>query len=209
MMSQVSLPPVSTDSVDVKLQRKNLSMQNSLLLTDFEKYLAFNSDTLLYEAEIDHGYAFRCCRPLWWMMLLPGLVPLLVGIVAANGLGQVCKFCSCDQICCWLRKEYSTRTFFRVYPNRIVVNYPTARWPFGYFGCGSWNADSVMSHPFDRGAFGFSRVHCFTLKHLCCICPVYGGTVARHRCQCNGPAWNRLFSDCGGWWCGKYQEYKE
>lgn len=71
-------------------------------------------------------------------------------------------------------------------------------------GCGSWNADDILSHPFDRGAFGFSRVNCGVLESLCCLWPVYGGTVARHRCQCNGPLWNRMFTDCGGWWCEEW-----
>lgn len=36
-----------------------------------------------------------------------------------------------------------------------------------------------------------------TINYLCCIWPVYGETLARQRCQCNGPLWNRMFTDCG------------
>mmetsp|Transcript_14858 Transcript_14858/g.32267 ORF Transcript_14858/g.32267 Transcript_14858/m.32267 type:complete len:269 (+) Transcript_14858:154-960(+) len=32
---------------------------------------------------------------------------------------------------------------------------------------------------------------------------VYGGAVARQRCQCNGSLWPRLW-DCGGWWCDEW-----
>lgn len=64
-------------------------------------------------------------------------------------------------------------------------------------GCGSWNADSILNHPFDRGAFGFQRARCCSVSYLCCHWPVYGGAVLRHRCQCNGPLWNRMFTDCG------------
>mmetsp|Transcript_27282 Transcript_27282/g.57151 ORF Transcript_27282/g.57151 Transcript_27282/m.57151 type:complete len:488 (-) Transcript_27282:84-1547(-) len=172
--------------------------------THMKAHLAQNSDLLLYEAEIDNGFGWRCCRPFWWCMIIPWLWPLFLAWVAANGMGKACGFMSCDQICCWVRKEYSTRTFFRVYPNRIEVNYPVVRFPFGYFGCGSWNSDVIQTHPFDRGAFGFNRVHCCTLKHCCCICPLFGGVVARHRCQCNGPLWNRMLTDCGGWWCEEW-----
>ena len=85
-----------------------------------EKHLAQNSDLLLYEAVIDHGYGFRCCRPMYWILLLPGFFLTVLTLIATNGIGNVCVYFSCDQMCCWLRKEYSTRTFFRVYPNRIV-----------------------------------------------------------------------------------------
>jgi len=71
-------------------------------------------------------------------------------------------------------------------------------------GCGSWNADNILSHPFDRGAFGFQRKKCGAFEYLCCTWPVYGGAVNRHRCQCNGPLWNRAFTDCGGWWCEEW-----
>jgi hypothetical protein len=110
---------------------------------------------------------------------------------------------TCDELCCWVRKEYSARTFFRVYSNRIEFNEPRARIPFGYLGCGSWNEDVIATHPFDRGAFGFSRVNSCTTAHTLGIWPSYGGVVARHRCQCNGPLWNRMFTDCGKF-CSKY-----
>ena len=68
---------------------------------------------------------------------------------------------------------------------------------FAIVGCGSWNADKIVTHPFDRGAFGFQRVHCGTCHYLLCLWPIYGGVVGRHRCQCNGPLWNRMLTDCG------------
>ena len=113
-----------------------------------------------------------------------------------GGIGKCFQECSCDESICWLRKEYSTRTWFRVYPNRIEVNYPKVRF-FGCLGCGSWNGDQITSHQFDRGAFGFRNVRCGVRDYLCCIWNVYGGVVARQRCQCNGSLWPRFF-DCGG-----------
>jgi hypothetical protein len=102
-----------------------------------------------------------------------------------------------------LRKEYSTRTYLRIYSNRIETNNPSLRVPWGVCGCGSWNGDAVVAHPFDRGAFGFRTVKCCVPELLCCIWPVYGGVVARQRCPCNGPLWPRLL-DCGGWWCDEW-----
>lgn len=127
-------------------------------------------------------------------------------------------------MCCWVRKEYSSRSFFRIYSNRIEVNEPQVRFPFGYLGCGSWNSDKIVVNVFDRGAFGFQHVRAGVSEYLFCCWPVYGGVVARHRCQCNGPLWNRMFTDCGrfyfflvcstwillthqflgGWWCDEW-----
>jgi hypothetical protein len=63
---------------------------------------------------------------------------------------------------------------------------------FDYKGCGSWNSDQIIINQFDRGS----------TQHLCCCWQVYGGVVARHRCQCFGPLWNR--SDYCGWWCDEW-----
>lgn len=167
--------------------------------THIYKHLASNPDTLLYEADIDQGRAFKAFRPC----LLLYLNPYSLVYILSNGVGNVFTGWACDQACCWLRKEYSTRTWFRVFPNRIEVNYPTLRIPFGILGCGSWNADVINTHPFDRGAFGFRPVRCGVLSYLCCTWSVYGGTVARQRCQCNGSLWPRFF-DCGGWWCDEW-----
>lgn len=71
-----------------------------------------------------------------------------------------------------------------MYPNRIEVNYPNLRF-FGLCGCGSWASDAIVSHPFDRGAFGFRPVRWGIRSLLCATWPVYGGVVARQRCQCN------------------------
>jgi hypothetical protein len=64
----------------------------------------------------------------------------------ARGLGELFKGCSCDEVVCWVRKEYSTRNFFRVYPNRIEFNEAKLRIPFGFLGCGSWNSDNITTN---------------------------------------------------------------
>uniref|UniRef100_A0A7S4J1H5 Uncharacterized protein n=1 Tax=Odontella aurita TaxID=265563 RepID=A0A7S4J1H5_9STRA len=149
---------------------------------------------LLYDAEKDHGTAFRCLRP----MILCSLTPCGIAYVVSKGLTHFLSYCTCDESCCHLRKEYSSRSHYRVYPNRIVVNVPTVRIPWGCFGCGSWNADKPVAHVFDRGAFGFRRVQCGVVNYVCCAWPVYGQAVARQRCPCNGPLWS------GGWWCDEW-----
>ena len=68
-----------------------------------------------------------------------------------------------------------------MYPNRIELNNPYVRFPWGFCGCGSWNADAVLAHPFDRGAFGFRKVKYGVINYLCLIWPVYGDAVARQR----------------------------
>lgn len=153
-----------------------------------------NPHELLYDAEKDHGQAFRCIRPV----ILCFITPCGLAYVISRGLSKFFAFFTCDEACCHVRKEYSTRAHYRVYPNRIVVNYPHVRIPFGFFGCGSWSADAPVAHVFDRGAFGFRRVNCLVINHLCCTWPVYGQVVARQRCPCNGPLWN------GGWWCDEW-----
>lgn len=157
--------------------------------------LATNPDILLYEAEIDHGMAWRCLRPVWIIFgLVPPLWPAALGCLQAG-------MCSCDEIPCWVRKEYATRRYYRVYPNRIEINSPHARIPFGYLGCGSWNGDAVLAHPLDRGAFGFRRVAVAPTQWLLCV-PLWGDTVARQRCQCNGPPWGAGVTR--GWWCDEW-----
>jgi hypothetical protein len=161
--------------------------------THLAEHLASNKDVILYKAEIDHGKAFRCLRFEYFLLLTPcGLAWL-----ASSSITKIFTTCTCDEVCCWLRKEYSTRTYFRIYSNRIEVNEAAVRCPYGLLGCGSWNSDSIVAHPFDRGAFGFSHIRTASVHHLCCCCPVYGGVVGRHRCQCFGPLWNRMVTDCG------------
>lgn len=163
------------------------------------QHLAVLPSECLYEAEIDQGSALRCLRP--WLAVI--FCPPIWAWVAATGVASLLGYCNCDHACCWVRKEYSTRTYIRVYSNRIEQNQPTVRIPFGYLGCGSWNADAVSTNPFDRGAFGFRRVT-LSFSYLCCCLPVYGGAVARQRCQCNGSLWPRICSDCGGCWCDEW-----
>ena len=152
----------------------------------------------LYEAEYDQGVGWRCLRPAWLICIHN----LLIWIIAV-GIANFFKHVTCDQACCWVRKEYSSRIFFRVYSNRIETNIPYKRWPWGLLGCGSWNTDNIKVHPFDRGAFGFRSSNGKALASLCCLCPVYGGVVLRQRCNCNGSLWPRLFS-CDGWWCDEW-----
>lgn len=202
--------PADLDEVIVPLRYFSTNRPGSVMVPDevlglpsthIEHHLASDCDPILYEAEIDQGQAFRCFRPAFACLCTPwGIIYL-----ATKGIsGRMCAAFTCDAACCWVRKEYSTRTFFRIYSNRIEINLPTMRVPFGFLGCGSWVADNILTHPFDRGAFGFRRVHCCVINYLCCAWPVYGGAVARQRCQCNGPVWNRMFTDCGGWWCDEW-----
>jgi hypothetical protein len=165
--------------------------------------LASNPDIILYDAEIDQGQAFRCCRPIVCI-----LCPLLPGIIAIHGVANLfssgfTQLCTCDEWCCWVRKEYSTRTWFRIYPNRVELNEPKLRL-LGVCGCGSWNSDNIKTHMFDRGTFGFRRVHAGVKNYVCCLWPLFGGVVARQRCPCNGPLWGRMFTDCKGWWCDEW-----
>jgi hypothetical protein len=170
--------------------------------THILEYLPTSADPILYEAEIDQGKAFRCLRPAFFCLITPcGLVYVFTKLL---GSWSFFAQCTCDEICCWVRKEYSTRTWFRIYSNRIEINNPRVRIPWGLCGCGSWNADKIVAHPFDRGAFGFRKVHCGVINYLCGTWPLYGGVVARQRCQCYGPLWNRMFTDCGGWWCDEW-----
>jgi hypothetical protein len=169
--------------------------------THMEKHLATDSNRLLYQAEMDSGQAYRCYRPATLCLCTPWG---LAYVVANYGLCSLCILLPWDEACCHVRKEYSTRRWFRVYPNRIAANSPHLRCPYGLLGCGSWTKDDIVNHPFDRGAFGFTSVRCGVLQYLCCMFPVMGGSVARHRCQCNGPLWNRMYTDCGGWWCDEW-----
>lgn len=102
---------------------------------------------------------------------------------------------SCHQLFLILLYSHSNR--FRVYSDRIETNAPQCRF-FGMLGCGSWNADAVRYHPFDRGAFGFRLVPAPIAAYFCGIWPIYGWSIARQRCQCNGPLWH------GGWWCDEW-----
>lgn len=132
---------------------------------------------LLYEAEIDHGRSYRSVRLAYCCFFTPWGVAWM--LAKGYTCWQLCGRCFCDEVCCWVRKEYSTRMYFRIYPNRIEVNKPKVRFPFGYCGCGSWSSDNIVAHPFDRGAFGFSHVKSSTGFFLCCLWPMYGGVVAR------------------------------
>ena len=136
--------------------------------THIYEHLAVVPSEILYEAEIDQGTAYRCVRPLIAIYLCP---PMWV-YLASTGIGQFIDYFSCDEVCCWVRKEYSTRNYVRVYSNRIQVNQPKVRY-FGCFGCGSWNADDITVHQFDRGAFGFRRIP-LTYHNLAICCPEYG-----------------------------------
>jgi len=151
----------------------------------------------MFDVYLICNYTYSTCLFLQFLFYIcPHMWAYLLTNTIMGGIGKCFQECSCDESLCWLRKEYSTRTWFRVYPNRIEVNYPKVRF-FGCLGCGSWNGDQITSHPFDRGAFGFRPVRCGVRNYLCCIWNVYGGDMARQRCQCNGSLWPRFF-DCGG-----------
>lgn len=111
---------------------------------------------------------------------------------------------SADEACCWFRKEYSTRNFYYVYSNRIVSNRPQFAFPWALCTIERWNRDHIVTHSFDRGSYGFSRVNAGTLSYCCCCWPLFGGVVARHTAACNGPIWNRMFVDCTGCWCDEW-----
>ena len=91
-------------------------------------------NTLLYSAEIDNGKAWRSCRPGSFMWFY-------ISVVWNCGFDQMTKLMNCDEVCCWVKKEYSKRVFYRVYPNRIEINDVNIRLPWGLCGCGSWNSD--------------------------------------------------------------------
>jgi len=147
---------------------------------------------------MDQGVAFRCCA--YWCWAVPCFWPLYACL---NG-SQLNRACDCTPMCCWLRKELSTRTVYRLYANRIEVTAPTTRIPWACCGCGSWNVDNTSVYVFDRGAFGFQRVPCCSSSHCCCCWEPFGGVIGRQRCPCNGSPWPRLLSDCGGWWCDEW-----
>jgi len=50
-------------------------------------------------------------------------------------------------------------------------------------------------------AFGFRRVKSGVCSLLLCIYPVFGETLARQRCQCNGSLWS---GGCSSWWCDEW-----
>jgi hypothetical protein len=203
--------PADLDEVVVPLRYFGTNRNGSVSVPDdipgmasthIDHRIVGDTNIILYEAEIDQGAGFRCYRPIFACLCTPwGFIYLLTKGI---GSGRLFEDFTCDQACCWVRKEYSTRTWLRIYANRIELNHPSLRIPFGFLGCGSWNADKIVAHPFDRGAFGFRKVHCCLINYLCCAWPLYGSVVARQRCQCNGPLWNRMFTDCGGWWCDEW-----
>lgn len=94
------------------------------------------------------------------------------------------------------------RAYLHVYSNRIEVNQPSVRCPWGVLGCGSWNEDHVAVHYFDRGAFGFRRVPCASRFHCCCAWEPFGEVLGRQRCPCNGPLVDGKGTvRCGQWCC--------
>lgn len=148
--------------------------------------LASDPNEILYEAEIDQGRGCRALRPLLCVLTFLALpfailYSCIKSVISSYGLNF-------DESCLWIRKEYMTRTYYRVYSNRTETNSPVCRL-FGMCGCGSWNGDNILIHRFDRGAFGFRRVRAGLISMLCCIWPLYGWSIARQRCQCNGPPW--------------------
>lgn len=157
--------------------------------------LASDTSDILYQAEIDQG---RACRGMRLFLCVLTVISLPFAFLYACVKSVISGYgVNCDESCQWVRKEYSSRIWYRVYSNRIETNAPQCRL-FGMFGCGSWNSDVILTHLFDRGAFGFRRVPAGLFSYLCCLWPVYGWSIARQRCPCNGPLWH------GGWWCDEW-----
>jgi hypothetical protein len=144
--------------------------------THIRRSLASDPSVMLYEAEVDQGRGCRGMRPMLCFLTVIAL-PFAVlyacikSLVSSYGI-------NCDESCQWIRKEYSTRAWYRVYSNRIESNAPVCRL-FGMCGCGSWNGDNIVVNQFDRGAFGFRRVKVGVIHYLCCVWPLYGWAVAR------------------------------
>lgn len=163
--------------------------------TQMRVALATDPDPLLYSAEFDQGRGMRGIRALLCaitILLFPIAILASIFRTFRDNYGV-----TCDEACCWLRKEYASRTWLHIYSNRIETNAPQCRF-FGWLGCGSWSADQIRYHSFDRGAFGFRRVPGGVAAYFAGIWPVYGWDVARQRCECNGPPWH------GGFWCDEW-----
>jgi len=153
----------------------------------------YSPELPLYSAKIDQGAAFysftiiNYIMPCYWVWDLYKCIQNPIKCLV---------FCDgrCDFLtpCNWVRKEYSTRTVYYVYENRIVITYPKLRFPWALMGCGSWNIDHYSVNVFDRGAFGFRPVKCGTLEHLCWFFRPFGGVVGRQRCPCNGSIYPRM-----------------
>lgn len=149
----------------------------------------------IYSAQIDQGMAFHAMTILNYLM--PCYWPYDLMKCAKSPIDCL-LFCDgrCDltAIRQWVRKEYSTRTVYYIYENRVVTTHPKLRFPWACCGCGSWNIDHYTVNVFDRGAFGFRTVKCGTVEHLCWIWRPFGGVVGRQRCPCNGSLWPRMVS---------------
>lgn len=99
--------------------------------TQIPEALATDPNIILYQAEVDQGRACRGMRPLLCgltILTLPFayLYACFKSVVSGYGI-------NCDESCQWVRKEYSTRVWYKVYSNRIETNTPMCRF-FGMFG---------------------------------------------------------------------------
>lgn len=77
--------------------------------TQIRRSLATDPDPILYEAEIDQGRGMRGIRAFLCtvnMILLPLTIIASMFRVLRSNYGV-----TCDEACCWLRKEYSTRNW--------------------------------------------------------------------------------------------------
>ena len=72
----------------------------------------------------------------------------------------------------WSMKVETVLQFVK--ENSIEYNYSICRFPWACLGCGSWNQDSVRIHHFDRGAFGFRKVHCASIFHCLFLWDCFG-----------------------------------
>jgi hypothetical protein len=183
----------------------------------------FSQAELLYSAEIDHGSAYKACR-IFLLVALPCVWPMLLK-KCMDAPQLMFNSCDCSPMCCWVQKEFSTRTrwgdpltcsaftalnlpyhttSYRIWSNRISITSPTTRIPWACCGCGSWNIDNSEDFMFDRGTFGFRRILWGTHLHSCCCWEIFGGVVARQRCPCNGTPCLSPVSECPGLWCDEW-----
>lgn len=77
---------------------------NGLRSTHMHHHLASDTDTILYEGEIDHGRAFECWRP--YLLCTPLFLPWILAYFVATGIQNImASGCRFWESCCWVRKE--------------------------------------------------------------------------------------------------------
>eukprot|EP00958_Prasinococcus_capsulatus_P002739 scaffold236_cov419-Prasinococcus_capsulatus_cf.AAC.25 len=172
------------------------------------EYTGGRQARILYEAEMAERFRWlgltcpACSMPMiffvffcWPLFLAVTAIPARSSFFTATWV-HIC--CHLDQICCFKSKGYHQRTYLYVKENGIEFNYPVCRFPWNCFGCGSWNQDAVRVHHFDRGAFGFRKLHCGSVYHALFFWSCFGEVMGRQRCPWSGPCWRKSE------WTGRY-----